>query len=82
MSLRVSAVVVSYQQRDLLRSCLESLREAVRVVEDGQEIIVVDNGSSDGSGDMMRKEFPEVRLIELPENAGFAGGVINHAESG
>jgi GT2 family glycosyltransferase len=83
MSLRVSAVVVSYQQRDLLRSCLESLREAVRVVEDGQEIIVVDNGSSDGSGDMMRKEFPEVRLIELPENAGFAGGVsvgIQHAK--
>lgn len=83
MSLRVSAVVVNYQQRDLLRSCLESLREALRMIGGGQEIIVVDNGSSDGSGEMVRTEFPEARLIELPENAGFAGGVsvgIQHAK--
>lgn len=83
MSLRISAVVVNYQRCDLLRSCLESLREALRIVEGGKEIVVVDNGSTDGSGEMMRTEFPEARLIELRENAGFAGGVsvgIQHAK--
>ena len=75
MSVRVSAVVVNYQQRDLLRSCLVSLREALRPFEDAQEIVVVDNGSSDGSVEMVREEFPEARLIELTENTGFAGGV-------
>ena len=82
MSPRVSAVVVNYQQRDLLRSCLESLREALLVIGGDQEIIVVDNGSYDGSSVMVRAEFPEARLVELAENTGFAGGVsvgIQHA---
>jgi GT2 family glycosyltransferase len=83
MSLRVSAVVVNYRQRDLLRSCLESLREALRRVDGGYEIIVVDNGSSDGSSAMVGAEFPEASLIELSANSGFAGGVsvgIQHAK--
>lgn len=82
MSVRVSAVVVNYQQRDLLRFCLASLRDALRPFEDAQEIVVVDNSSSDGSVEMVRDEFPEARLIELAENAGFAGGVavgVRHA---
>lgn len=82
MGPRVSVVVVNYQQRDLLRSCLESLREALRVVGSDREVIVVDNGSSDGSAGMVRAEFPETTLIELAENTGFAGGVgvgIHHA---
>jgi GT2 family glycosyltransferase len=83
MIVRVSAVVVNYEQRDLLRICLESLQAALRVVDGGSELIVVDNGSSDGSAGMVRSEFPSARLIELPDNAGFAGGVsvgIRHAE--
>jgi GT2 family glycosyltransferase len=82
VSERVSAVVVNLEQRELLRSCLTSLREAFRFAEGEHETIVVDNGSSDGSVEMVCAEFPEVRLIELQENTGFAGGVstgIRHA---
>jgi GT2 family glycosyltransferase len=82
MSSRVSAVVVNYEQRELLRSCLESLREALRRIGDGCEVIVVDNGSADGSGEMVREAFPEMRLIELSTNTGFAGGMstgVRHA---
>lgn len=75
MSLRVSAVVVNFQQRNLLRVCLDSLRDALRPLGDAYEIVVVDNGSADGSVEMVRGEFPAVRLIVLTENIGFAGGV-------
>jgi GT2 family glycosyltransferase len=75
MSARVSAVVVNFKQQCLLRSCLDSLRNALRPLGDDHEVVVVDNGSADGSVEMVRGEFPEVRLIELTENTGFAGGV-------
>ncbi len=75
MRSRVSAIVVNFQQRDLLRLCLSSLRDALARVDGGREVIVVDNGSTDGSAEMVRAEFPAVRLIELSENRGFAGGV-------
>jgi GT2 family glycosyltransferase len=75
MSVRVSAIVVNFQQRDLLRACLTSLGEALDRLEDDHEIVVVDNGSSDDSVDMVRAEFPDVRLIQLTQNTGFAGGI-------
>lgn len=55
----------------MLRDCLASLR---RQSYPSREIIVVDNGSSDGSIDLVRDEFPEVRIIALAHNRGFAGG--------
>lgn len=82
MTVRVSAIVVNFEQRDLLRSCLDSLTEALLPFADTSEVIVVDNGSSDGSVEMVRGEFPEAHLVELAENTGFAGGVdvgIRHA---
>ncbi len=72
---RVSAIVVNLDQRDLLRACPASVREALRIVGTGQELIVVDNGSRDESVAMVRAEFPDARVIELAHNAGFAGGV-------
>lgn len=60
----VSIIIVSFNTRDLLRSCLASLNSG--------EIIVVDNGSSDGSVEMVKKEFPNVTLIANSENRGFA----------
>ena len=75
MSVRVSALVVNYQQRDLLRLCVQSLVDGLRVVEGAHEIIVVDNGSSDGSAEMIREEFPDACVVELTANLGFAGGV-------
>jgi GT2 family glycosyltransferase len=71
----VSAVVVNFDQRELLRACLASVREALRVVGDREELIVVDNGSRDGSVAMIGAEFPEARVLEMGENLGFAGGV-------
>lgn len=66
---RVSVVIVSYQVKDLLRDCLESLRG-----QDGVEVetFVVDNASRDGSATMVATEFPEVRLIANADNRGFA----------
>jgi N-acetylglucosaminyl-diphospho-decaprenol L-rhamnosyltransferase len=66
----VSIVVVSWNTRDLLRSCLQSI---IATAPAGTyEIIVVDNASADGSPQMVREEFPAVRLIENSDNRGFA----------
>lgn len=66
----VAVVVVSYNTVALLRDCLASLRQCCLQLQ----IVVVDNGSRDGSPAMVRAEFPEVLLIEAGRNAGFAGG--------
>lgn len=66
----LSVVIVNYNTRDDLRACLESLRAAQPV----PEIIVVDNASGDGSADMVRAEFPHVRLLAMARNTWFCGG--------
>ncbi len=63
-------VVVSYQSRDLLRSCLASLR--AHPPNGGVRIWVVDNASQDGTREMVRSEFPEVELVASETNLGFA----------
>ncbi len=70
MSPDLSICIVSYQSRDLLRACLRSIRENTRHL--GLEIIVVDNSSHDGTIEMMRDLFPDVRVIANDHNAGFA----------
>ena len=68
----ISVVIVSYKVAELLRPCLASIqREAVGCT---YEVIVVENGSGDGSAALVRDEFPDVRLIALDENVGFAAG--------
>ncbi len=67
----VSVVVVNFNGGELTRECLACLR---RQTYPNREIIVVDNGSSDGSVDLVRQAFPEARLVALTENRGFAGG--------
>lgn len=65
-----SVIIVSFNTRDMLRECISTLqREAGGV---SYETIVVDNGSRDGSADMIASEFPEVRLIRSETNLGFA----------
>ena len=68
-----SVVIVSYNTRDKLRACLESV--AIESAGLDHEVIVLDNASSDGSAAMVRAEFPSIRLIARAENAGFARGV-------
>jgi GT2 family glycosyltransferase len=70
----VSVAIVSWNTRDLLRRCLESF--ATEVDSGRSEVWVVDNASSDGSAEMVRDEFPWVRLEASQENLGF-GPAIN-----
>ncbi len=70
--LDVSVCIVNWNCRDHLQACLQSLREAATEV--ALEMLVVDNGSTDGAADMVAELFPEVVLIRNPENAGFSRG--------
>ena len=65
-----SVIVPNYNGIDLLRNCIISLLNHDRVPD---QIIVVDDGSSDGSADIVRDEFPMVTLIALDRNTGFTG---------
>ncbi len=51
----MSAIVVNFNQAKLLKHCLESLETAMRYADDPTETIVVDNGSADGSVEMVRE---------------------------
>ena len=66
----LSIIIVSYNVRSFLRQALQTLLDASKGLE--TEIFVVDNNSIDGSKQMVRREFPEVKLICNPDNAGFA----------
>jgi N-acetylglucosaminyl-diphospho-decaprenol L-rhamnosyltransferase len=68
--LDLSVVIVSWNTNDLLRGCLTSLYHSEG--DFSFETVVVDNCSSDGSADMVREEFPQVRLIESEINGGYA----------
>ena len=69
--MELSVVIPSWNTRELLRACLKTVREADKPET---EVIVVDNGSADGSADMVAEEFPEVRLERNAANEGFAKG--------
>ncbi len=68
-----SAVIPNWNGRDLLEKYLPSVIEAFSG-NPANEVIVVDNGSSDGSADFVRTRFPQVKLLALPQNLGFGGG--------
>jgi GT2 family glycosyltransferase len=66
---KVAIVIPNFNGRELLANCLESIKSTTSYPN--LEIIVVDNGSTDGSVEMIRRKFPEVVLITNPENLGF-----------
>ena len=70
--LDLSIIIVSYNVRDLLLACLASLEGWLATTKQRVEVIVVDNASSDGSADSVRRRFPTTKLIELERNLGFA----------
>lgn len=69
---RVSVIIPNWNGARLLPGCLDSLR--LQTYRDF-ETVVVDNGSKDESVALMRDRYPEVRVLALPENRFFAGGV-------
>lgn len=75
--LDLSIVIISWNVRELLRCCLASIQESLKG-EKGKsllvETIVFDNGSADGSTDMVREDFPWVHLMESGVNLGFTKG--------
>jgi GT2 family glycosyltransferase/glycosyltransferase involved in cell wall biosynthesis len=72
-TLPVSIVIPTWNGRALLEMSLPPLRAALAAYAPGGEIIVVDNGSEDDTRAWCAAEFPEVRVIALPTNEGFAG---------
>ncbi len=68
-----SVVIPNWNGKDLLEKYLPPLVEAMAGHPDN-EIIVVDNGSSDGSAEFVREAFPSVHVLALPVNRGFGGG--------
>lgn len=67
---QITAIIVNWNTQDLLAGCLASLRD-YGAPGRTMEIIVVDNGSHDGSADMVARDWPDVQLIRNAQNVGF-----------
>lgn len=65
----MAVAIVNYNTREHLRACLATV-----VRNEPAEVVVVDNASSDGSAEMVRADFPHVRLIASRTNPGYGGG--------
>jgi len=67
----ISVIIVNWNGRHLLQDCLDAV-----LSQDFSdfEVILVDNGSSDGSSELVQESYPAVRLVRLEENRGFTGG--------
>jgi len=70
---KVSIVITNFNGKRFLGNCLSSIYESKNVFDDF-EVILVDNGSTDGSIDYVKNFFPEVKLIRNEKNLGFAKG--------
>ena len=70
--MKVAVVILNWNGCEMLRRFLPSVVACSEA--DGAQVYVADNGSTDDSVEMLRREFPSVRLILLAENHGFAGG--------
>lgn len=75
---QLTVVVPSWNTRGHLRACLESLKTSLPM---SSEVIVVDNGSTDGSPRMVAEQFPHVRLVRNPTNMGFAAATNQGIEA-
>ena len=67
----VTVIVLNWNGKDLTIECLESLKQ---VNYSNFNILVVDNGSTDGSVELLKEKFPEVSILVLEKNLGYAGG--------
>ena len=70
--MKTAVVILNWNTADYLRRFLPALLESVRGLD--AEVVVADNGSTDGSPEILQTEFPGVRTIAFSENFGFTGG--------
>jgi GT2 family glycosyltransferase len=68
--MQLSVIIVSYNVNEYLKNCLHSVKKASETLD--CEIFVVDNNSGDSSVEMVRREFPEVKLIQNTVNKGYS----------
>ena len=66
----LSIIIVTFEAREVVVDCLESIGR--NPPHEPYEVIVVDNGSTDGTSDVLRSRFPQVRLIQIPINGAYA----------
>lgn len=69
--MKTMVIIPNYNGKHFLKKCLESLTKSTVCAS----VIMVDNGSADGSCDYVREHFPQVRLLSFPENRGFCEAV-------
>ena len=74
MKIKLSVIILSYNTSGLLKACLSAVLESNGFEGKELEIVVVDNNSSDNSVEMVRKEYPDIKLIRNKKNLGFSAG--------
>ena len=68
----LSIIILNYKTKGLVKYCIKNAQTAAQGLD--YEIIVIDNGSNDGCGEMVRQNFPEVKFIQNKKNIGFGAG--------
>jgi glycosyltransferase involved in cell wall biosynthesis len=71
----ISVVIPTWNARELLDMSLPPLIDAIYYYEPGGEIIIIDNNSTDDTRTHLKEHFPQVRVIKMPRNEGFAKAV-------
>jgi len=70
--LQMSVIILAWNGREYLGPCLSSVLAQTRPAD---QVIVVDNGSQDGSADFVAQNCPQVQLVRNERNLGFSGGM-------
>ncbi|PJF31920.1 MAG: glycosyltransferase family 2 protein [Candidatus Thermofonsia Clade 1 bacterium] len=73
-SVELSIIIVSWNVRDYLARCLDSIAESLRLAPLSTEIIVVDSASNDGTVELLKEAYPYVGTLPQSENVGFTRG--------
>jgi GT2 family glycosyltransferase len=70
--MELSIIILNYKTKGLVKQCVQNLVENMGNL--AYEIIVVDNNSGDGVGEMLKEKYPQVKFIQTGKNSGFAAG--------
>ncbi|MFC7455485.1 glycosyltransferase [Insolitispirillum peregrinum] len=66
--MRLSVVLITWNEKGLLKTCLDTVFPAIDQTQD--EVVIIDNGSVDGTDEMVRNEYPQARYLKLDRNIG------------